>query len=83
MQSLQERKNKGETLHLSSVDSFQIESNSKIKINFDGGDLSYDSGLLLIKEFTHKFGFDKHIGQFKLVKMISSVCIRTTKALPS
>ena len=48
-----------------SVKSLQLESNSKIKINFDGGDLSSDSGLLLIKEFAHKFGFDKHISQFE------------------
>jgi hypothetical protein len=50
---------------MSSVSALQLESNSKIKINFNGGDLSSDSGLLLIKEFAHKFGFNKHIGQFK------------------
>lgn len=49
---------------MSSVSSLQLESNSKIKINFNGGDLSSDSGLLLIKEFAHKFGFNKHISQF-------------------
>lgn len=38
-----------------------LESNSKIKINFTGGDLSSDSGLLLIKEFAHKLGFHKLI----------------------
>jgi hypothetical protein len=48
-----------------SVKPLQLESNSKIKINLDGGDLSSDSGLLLIKEFAHKFGFDKHMSQFK------------------
>ncbi len=42
---------------MSSLSALQLESNSKIKINFDGGDLSSDSGLLLIKEFAHKFGF--------------------------
>ena len=40
-----------------------LESNRKIKINFDGGDLSSDSGLLLAKEFNSKMGFDKAIGQ--------------------
>ena len=30
-----------------------------MKINFDGGDLSSDAGLLLIKEFACKLGFDK------------------------
>jgi hypothetical protein len=42
-----------------SLNALQLESNSKLKINFDGGDLSSDSGLLLIKEFAHKFGFHK------------------------
>lgn len=50
---------------MSSVKSLQLQCNSKIKINFNGGDLSSDSGLLLIKEFAHKFGFDKHISQFE------------------
>lgn len=34
-----------------------LESNRQIKINFDGGDLSSDAGLLLIKEFACKLGF--------------------------
>ena len=38
-----------------------LESNSKIKINFDGGDLSSDAGLLLFKEFLFKIGADKLI----------------------
>lgn len=42
-----------------SVSNFQLECNSKIKINFNGGDLSPDSGLLLVKEFTHKLGFEQ------------------------
>lgn len=42
---------------MSSLNALRLESNSKIKINFDGGDLSSDSGLLLIKEFAHKLGF--------------------------
>lgn len=37
----------------------QLEYNSRIKINFDGGDLSSDTGLLLIKEFINKIGFEK------------------------
>lgn len=36
-----------------------LECNRKIKINFDGGDLSSDAGLLLIKEFACKLGFVK------------------------
>ena len=33
-----------------------LESNSQIKINFEGGDLSSDAGLLLFKEFLFKIG---------------------------
>lgn len=36
-----------------------LKSNRKIKINFDGGDLSSDAGLILIKEFISKLGIDK------------------------
>ena len=50
---------------MSSVNSLQLKSNSKLKINFNGGDLSSDSGLLLIKEFAHKLGFQKLIKNFK------------------
>ena len=33
-----------------------LESNKRVKINFGGGDLSSDAGLLLIKEFAAKTG---------------------------
>jgi len=36
-----------------------FECNRQIKINFDGGDLSSDAGLLLINEFACKLGFVK------------------------
>lgn len=48
---------------MSSLMALRSESNSKIKINFDGGDLSSDAGLLLIKEFICKIGLDKLIEQ--------------------
>ena len=41
---------------MSIVNTLSLESNRQIKINFDGGDLSSDAGLLLIKE--SKSGFD-------------------------
>lgn len=41
-----------------------LESNKQIKINFNGGDLSSDAGLLLIKEFAAK------VGLIKLVKKL-------------
>ncbi|HWT77164.1 MAG TPA: IS1380 family transposase, partial [Mobilitalea sp.] len=44
---------------MSSLSTLRSESNYKTKINFDGGDLSSDAGLLLIKEFICKIGFDK------------------------
>lgn len=34
-----------------------LESNKYLKLNFDGGDLSFDAGILLIKEFVCKLGF--------------------------
>lgn len=36
-----------------------IRKHKKIKINFNGRDLSSDAGLLLIKEFVSKLGFNK------------------------
>ena len=44
---------------MSIVNTLALESNRQIKINFDGGDLSSDAGLLLIKEFISKIGIDK------------------------
>lgn len=41
------------------LDTKSLECNRKIKINFNGGDLSSDAGLLLIKEFAAKIGFLK------------------------
>ena len=46
---------------MSIVNTFSLQSNRQIKINFDGGDLSSDTGLLLIKEFAAKIGFTKLI----------------------
>ena len=43
---------------MSIVNTLALESNRQIKINFDGGDLSSDAGLLLIKEFISKLGMD-------------------------
>ena len=44
---------------MSIVNTLSLKSNRQIKINFDGGDLSSDAGLLLIKEFVSKLGIDK------------------------
>lgn len=48
---------------MSSLIALRSESNSKIKINFDGGDLSSDAGMLLLKEFICKIGLNKLIEQ--------------------
>ena len=44
---------------MSIVNTLALESNRKIKINFDGGDLSSDAGLLLIKEFVNKLSIEQ------------------------
>ena len=44
---------------MSIVNTLTMKSNRQIKINFDGGDLSSDAGLLLVKEFVSKLGIDK------------------------
>ena len=40
------------------LNTLKLKCNSNIKINFDGGDLSSDSGLFLIKEFIAKMGIN-------------------------
>mgnify|MGYP002517610557 CR=1 FL=1 len=44
------------------LNTISLNSNRQIKINFDGGDLSSDAGLLLIKEFVSKLGIDRLFG---------------------
>ena len=44
---------------MSIVNTFSLQRNRQIKINFDGGDLSSDGGLLLIKEFISKLGIER------------------------
>ena len=41
------------------LNTLSLKSNSQIKINFDGCDLSFDAGLLLIKEFVSKIVIDR------------------------
>ena len=51
---------------MSIVDTFELNSNPKIQFNFNGGDLSSDSGLFLMKEFLSFIGLDKILdGTFK------------------
>ena len=41
------------------VNGIALESNKNFRINFEGGNLSSDAGLLLLKEFNHKLGVDE------------------------
>lgn len=45
-----------------------LNFNRKVKINFEGGDLTSDAGLILYKEFDEKIGFSKTIKEFLKVK---------------
>lgn len=45
------------------LNTVSLESNSQFKINFDGGDLSSDAGLLLFKEFLFKIGAVKPVNR--------------------
>ena len=44
---------------MSIISVIALESNKNIHVNFEGGNLSSDAGLLLVKEFFHKFGVEK------------------------
>lgn len=44
---------------MNSLNTLTLNSNKKLKINFDGDDLSSDAGLLLIKEFISKLSIDR------------------------
>jgi len=43
------------------LNTISLESNKQIKINFNGGDLSSDGGLLLVKEFAAKIGLIRFV----------------------
>ena len=45
------------------LNTISLESNKQIQINFNGGELSSDGGLLLIKEFAAKIGLIKLVNQ--------------------
>jgi len=44
---------------MQSINDTILESNRKFRLNFDGGDLSSDAGLILLNEFICKMGFDR------------------------
>ena len=47
---------------MNSIHEFVLESNKRQVINFEGGDLSSDGGLLMMKEFLAKIGLEKVLG---------------------
>ena len=53
-------KHKGEIL-MSIVNDTSFSFNKQFKFNFNGGELSSDDGLFLLKEFAHRIGFEKVI----------------------
>lgn len=44
---------------MDSLNTSTLKCNKKLKVNFAGGDLSSDAGLLLIKEFAARIGFEE------------------------
>lgn len=42
-----------------SLKEIQLKCNKQFILNFDGGELSSDGGLLMIKEFLHALGIEK------------------------
>ncbi len=59
-----------------------LECNPYLKINFDGGDLSSDAGLLLIKEFAEKIGLVKLIYRLFKTLMDLITCASVIDSIP-
>ena len=53
---------------MSSLLEKSVNFNRKIKINFEGGDLTSDAGLILYKEFDEKIGFSQMVKDNLIVK---------------
>ena len=64
---------------MSIVNTLSFESNRKIKINFNVGDLYSYAGLLLIKDFVSKLGIDKLFGQSFKTNDSALFCYHTDK----
>ena len=58
--NLQKQKNKGES-HMGSLLEKSLNFKRHLKINFEGGNLTSDAGLVLYREFDEKIGFSKTI----------------------
>jgi hypothetical protein len=52
---------------MSILQEYSMNFNPRMKVNFDGGDLTSDAGLLLYKSFDHKLGFSKTVKELLVV----------------
>ncbi|WP_373265125.1 hypothetical protein [Hungatella hathewayi] len=49
------------------LNTFSLESNKKIKTNFNSGDLSSNGGVLLVKEFAAKIGLIRLLNNYSIL----------------
>ena len=68
---------------MSIVNTLSLKSNRQIKINFDGGDLSSDAGLLLIKEFVSKLRISSLTKPSKPMILYYQISYGTEKSAPN
>ncbi|MBA3924077.1 MAG: IS1380 family transposase [Nostocaceae cyanobacterium] len=52
---------------MSILQEYSLNFNPRMKVNFEGGDLTSDAGLLLYKSFDHKLGFSKTVKELLVV----------------
>jgi hypothetical protein len=52
---------------MSILQEYSMNFNPRMKVNFNGGDLTSDAGLLLYKSFDHKLGFSKTVEKLLVV----------------
>lgn len=55
------------TPRMTILQEYSMNFNPRMKVNFDGGDLTSDAGLLLYKSFDHKLGFSKTVKELLVV----------------
>ena len=58
---------------MQSISDTVLESNRRFRVNFEGGNLSSDAGLLLLSEFISKMGFDKILKEKFLTNDTASI----------
>ena len=58
-----------------------LQFNRSIRLSYDGGDLSSDTGQLLFREFDEKIGFSRTIAKHLDVQDERTYCIHTNESL--